>query len=60
MNIVLPGLSCAGSIGALIEAIESICKFCPKLNIQKILSPSAKDPGRENANLLMGRVMKNW
>lgn len=60
MNIVSPGLSCAGSVGAFIEAIESFCKFCPKLNIQKVLLPGAEDPGRENANLLMGRVMKNW
>lgn len=60
MNIVLPGLSCAGSVDAFIEAIESFCKFCPKLNIQIVFLSSAEDPGRENANLLMGRVMKNW
>lgn len=60
INIVLPGLPCAGSVNAFIEAIKSFCKFCPKLNIQKVLLPSAEDPGRENAYLLMGRVMKNW
>ena len=60
MNHLLPCLSCAGSVGALIEAIEAFCKFCPKLNAQKVLSPTAEHPGRENANLLMGRVMKNW
>lgn len=60
MNVALPGLSRAGSVGALIEAVESFCQFCPKLNIQKVLLPIAENPGRENANLLMGRVMKNW
>lgn len=58
--VVLPGLSCAGPIGALIEAIEAFSKCCPKLNVQKVLLPTAEHPGRENTNLLMGRVMKNW
>lgn len=60
MYLVLPGLSGAGSVVAPIEAIETVGKFCPKLNIQKVLLPTAEHPGRENANLIMGRVMKNW
>lgn len=57
---ILPGLSCAGPVCALIEAREAFCKFCPKLNIQKVLLPTAEHPGRKNTNLLMGRVVKNW
>lgn len=60
VHLVSPGLSCTGSVGALIEAIETFCKFCSKLNIQEILLPTAEHSGRKNAYLLMGRVMKNW
>lgn len=40
--------------------MEAFCKFCSKLNIQKVLLPTVEHPGRENTNLLMGRLMKNW
>ena len=56
----LPGLSGARSVCALIEAIEAFCKFSLKLNIQKVLLPIAEHSGRENTNLFMGRIMKNW
>ena len=60
VKLPLPGLAFTSSIGAFIKAIESFCKFCLKVNIQEILLPSAEHPVRENAYLLMGRVMKNW
>lgn len=40
--------------------MQAFSKFCPKLNIQKILLPTIKHPGGEDTNLLMGRVVKNW
>lgn len=59
-NLLLPDLSFTGSVGALIESIKSICQLCFKLYIQEILLPTAENPGRKNAYLLVGRVVKNW
>lgn len=55
-----PGLSCAGSVCALIKTIQAFAKFGSKLDIQKILLATGKHPGSEDTNLLMGGVVKNW
>lgn len=57
---ISPGLSSTGSVGALIKAIEALNKLCSKLNVQEICLSTAEHPGRENAYLLMRRVVKNW
>lgn len=40
--------------------MEAFSKFCPKLNVEKVVLATVEHPGREDTNLLMGRVMKNW